>query len=163
MSTEAFIMECKEKGISLFLENGDLRIGGKRNVVSAALPIIRENKAAIIRYMQYEAFRQQLEPFRLDDTPDTPETERINNMAWEFMQEDGMPYAEAIRQAAEIAAKCYAAPCEAAYESVMELWKRITGAITNNAHVSAITSQLNKPVYPKLPTNPPGERDRPKA
>lgn len=150
MSTEAFIMECKEKGISLFLENGDLRIGGKRNVVSAALPIIRENKAAIIRYMQYEAFRQQLEPFRLDDTPDTPETERINNMAWEFMQAEGMSYAEAIRQAAEIAAKCQVAAGEAAYENVRELWKRITGAITDSPHVSDIVSQLNRPFSPKL-------------
>lgn len=163
MSAEAFIMECRKRGISLFLENGNLRIGGNRDVVSATLPIIRENKADVIRYLQYEALRQQLEPFQLDVIPDTPEMERINNMAWEFMQADGMPYAEAILQAAEIAAKCQVAAGEAAYENVRELWKRITGAITDSPHVSDIVSQLNKPAYPKLPIPKSGDWMRPKA
>lgn len=154
MSAEALIMECRERGISLFLENGDLRIGGNRDIVSAVVPIIRGNKADVIRYLQYEALRQQLEPFQLDVIPDTPETERINNMAWEFMQADGMPYAEAIRQAAEIAAKCQVAAGEAAYETVRELWRRITGAITDSPHVSDIVSQLNRPFTQKMGGTP---------
>ncbi len=67
----------------------------------------------------------QLEFFRFDEFSDTLETERINNMAWEFMQADGMNYADAIRVASEIAAHCRVAACEAAYENVRALWERL--------------------------------------
>lgn len=149
MIAEAFIMECRERGISLFLENGTLLAGGNRDAVAAALPLIRANKAAIIQHLQSEAIRQQLAPFRFRETIDTPETERINNMAWEFMQADGMTYAEAIRVAAAIVVDGNMADYEAAYEDVRALWRRITGEITNTPHASAITSQLNRPFAPK--------------
>ena len=53
---------------------------------------------------------------------------RMNNMAWEFMKADGMTFADAIRAATEIVAACEVAACEAAYEDVQALWKRIMRA-----------------------------------
>ncbi len=53
--------------------------------------------------------------------------DRVNNMAWEFMKADGMTFAEAIHEAAKRVVDCDTMPCEAAYEDVRELWRRITG------------------------------------
>lgn len=50
---------------------------------------------------------------------------RVNNMAWAFMQEDGMTFSDAVHAAAQIVATCEAAACEAAYEDVQALWQRI--------------------------------------
>jgi hypothetical protein len=50
---------------------------------------------------------------------------RINNMAWEFMQVDGMSFYDAIRIAAEIVSACEVAACESAYEDVQALWRKL--------------------------------------
>ncbi len=54
------------------------------------------------------------------------ELNRANDLAWHFMQEDGLPFEVAIRIAADIVINCDPAPCEAAYESAMALWKRVS-------------------------------------
>ncbi len=75
-----------------------------------------------------------LEQFRFDLIPDAittgysiQELERVNNMAWEFMKVDGLPFNEAIRIAAKIVASCDVSACEAAYEDVQTLWNRLSG------------------------------------
>ena len=56
------------------------------------------------------------------------ELHRVNNMAWEFMQADGMAFEAAIQLAGEIVAHGQTAACEAAYADVMALFERIKGA-----------------------------------
>ncbi len=56
------------------------------------------------------------------------ELNRANDLAWHFMQQDGLPFVVAIRIAADIVVHCDPAPCEAAYESAMDLWKRVTSS-----------------------------------
>lgn len=53
---------------------------------------------------------------------------RVNNMAWEFMQHDGMTFSEAIREAAKRVTDYSIMECEAAYEDVQALWRRMKGA-----------------------------------
>ena len=53
------------------------------------------------------------------------ELHRVNNMAWEFMQVDGMAFDEAIKLAAEIVVHGQVSACEAAYEDVRALWRRL--------------------------------------
>lgn len=55
---------------------------------------------------------------------------RVNNMAWDFIQHQGMDFAEAIRAAAAIVATCQVAECEAAYEDVRKLWHRVVSSGT---------------------------------
>lgn len=53
---------------------------------------------------------------------------RLNNMAWEFMQVDRMTFNEAIKLAAEIVVHGQVTACEAAYEDVQALWRKVTYA-----------------------------------
>ena len=55
------------------------------------------------------------------------EIDRVNNMAWQFMKSDGLPFNEAIRLAAEIVVSCEVSACEAAYEDVQTLWIFLSG------------------------------------
>ena len=55
------------------------------------------------------------------------EIDRVNNMAWQFMKSDGLPFNEAIRLAAEIVVSCEVSACEAAYEDVQALWIFLSG------------------------------------
>lgn len=56
------------------------------------------------------------------------ELHRVNNMAWEFMQADGMVFEDAIRLAAEIVVSGQVAACEAAYADVMAAFLKATYA-----------------------------------
>ncbi|MCM1128424.1 MAG: hypothetical protein NC211_00735 [Alistipes senegalensis] len=144
MNAAEILSKASQSGVLVFLDGGRVSFRGDEKAVNAILPELRERKEAIRQFLENERL-YQLEPFRLDAAPDTPATEHINNMAWEFMQADGMSYQEAIRVAAEICGKCDVANCEAAYESVRALWRRITGKITDTPHVSDIVAQWNKP------------------
>ena len=53
------------------------------------------------------------------------EIHRVNDMAYEFMQTDSMPFGDAINLAAEIVVNLKTVPCEAAYKKTMELFKRL--------------------------------------
>ncbi len=56
------------------------------------------------------------------------ELNRANDLAWHFMQEDGLPFELAIRIAADIVINCDPAPCEAAYESAIALWRKVSAS-----------------------------------
>ena len=53
------------------------------------------------------------------------ELNRVNNMAWEFMQVDRMTFDKAIKLAAEIVVHGQVTACEAAYEDVQALWRKV--------------------------------------
>jgi hypothetical protein len=53
------------------------------------------------------------------------ELQRVNNMAWAFMQADGMGFEEAITRAAVIVAASQIAASEAAYVDVLALFMRM--------------------------------------
>jgi hypothetical protein len=53
------------------------------------------------------------------------ELHRVNNMAWEFIQVEGMAFDEAIKLAGEVVANGNIAACEAAYTDVMALFKKV--------------------------------------
>lgn len=61
----------------------------------------------------------------ITDEKSTIELDRLNNMAWEFMQNDGMAFSEAITLAASIVINCQRAQCEAAYIEVKMLYKEL--------------------------------------
>ena len=72
---------------------------------------------------------EALHQFRFDlieGTADSvQEIDRVNNMAWEFMKVDDLPFTEAIRLAAEIVVSCEVKSGEAAYEDVQAVWRRL--------------------------------------
>lgn len=79
---------------------------------------------------------KMLSLFCLDDCAIDPEPgliDRLNRMAFEFMQHDGISFEAAIKTAADIVVKCGAAVCEASYLDVQALWKRISAAGTPQA------------------------------
>lgn len=53
------------------------------------------------------------------------ELDRVNNLAWEFMQADGMPFGQAIAVAASIVVACEPAPDESEYTDVRSLWREL--------------------------------------
>jgi hypothetical protein len=70
-----------------------------------------------------------LAQFQIDDCLNDPELQlidRINDMAWAFMEADGMGFDAAIALAAEITVHGTVAHCESSYVSVRELWQRMT-------------------------------------
>jgi hypothetical protein len=111
-----------------------------REVATAipAIPAIREAKALETTSENSQIARialaklDLLKQFRFDDVQadiadgyPAEELSRINNMAWEFIEADGMPFDQAIKAAAEIVTTCAAADCEKAYTDVMQLWERL--------------------------------------
>lgn len=52
------------------------------------------------------------------------ELHRANNLCWEIMQSDGLPFAQAMEMAAEIVVACPPASCEASYRDVWMLWQQ---------------------------------------
>ncbi len=78
----------------------------------------------VCRY-KTRSIRPLLKKFHFDVEIKHPELNRVNNMAWEFMQVDGMRFQEAMTLAAQIVAHCDVAACEASYVNVKMLWERI--------------------------------------
>lgn len=71
-------------------------------------------------------FRFDLVQQEIEDGLPADELHRVNNMAWEFMQADGMNFNEAIKKAGQIVANCQITACETAYLDVMALFKRMS-------------------------------------
>lgn len=69
-------------------------------------------------------FRFDLVEADIDAGHPAAELDRVTNMAWEFMQVDGLDFNTAIRVAAETCIACPPAPCEAAYSNVRSLWRQ---------------------------------------
>jgi hypothetical protein len=88
----------------------------KHNVQEIAAPNLEA-----LKQFRFDLVRQEIE-----DGHPADELHRVNNMAWEFMQVDGMAFDEAIKLAGEIVAHAQIAACEAAYIDVMALFKKVS-------------------------------------
>ena len=88
----------------------------------------KSESASVATYAQ-DSIAVALRQFRFDlieGTADSfQEIDRVNNLAWEFMKVDALPFIEAIRLAAEIVVSCEVRSGEAAYEDVQALWRRL--------------------------------------
>lgn len=121
MTAQNLLAECDRLGVIVTLRRDKLKLKGSSEAVQAAANRLRPHKQEVIRYLLNQF---QFELVEQDENP--AELHRVNNMAWEFMQADGMAFADAINKAAMIVATCDAAACESAYIDVQELWQRIT-------------------------------------
>ena len=103
----------------------------------SSVSFVSSQPGAFLRYQSADAANdlkkfgpEELRQFRFDLIEGTEdamqEIDRVNNMAWEFIKADGMPFAEAIKLAAEIVVSCEVSACETAYEDVQALWRRLT-------------------------------------
>lgn len=121
MIAQNLLAECSRSGVIVSLSGDKLRLKGPQEAIQTAAERIRPHKEDVIRYLlsqfQFELVEQDANP---------EELHRVNNMAWEFMQADGMTFQDAINKAAMIVATCDVAACESAYINVLELWRRIT-------------------------------------
>jgi len=73
-------------------------------------------------------FRFDLVQQEIEDGHPADELHRVCNMAWEFMQADGMSFTDAMKLASEITISTQVAACEAAYVDVMALFNRLRGS-----------------------------------
>jgi len=76
-------------------------------------------------------FRFDLVQIEIEDGYPADELHRVNNMAWELMQTNGMSFDEAIKKAGKIVANCQITACETAYLDVMALFKRMKSKINS--------------------------------
>ncbi|MBS0308493.1 MAG: hypothetical protein JSS58_05940 [Proteobacteria bacterium] len=142
MTPAAIIQQAQAGGVRLALSpSGTIKATGDGAAVNRWLEVIREHKTEIIGVLKVAAIpddqTQALEKLalfrfdliRADIEAGYPASDlhRVNNMAWEFMQTDGMAFEDAIRMAADIVATTQAAACEAAYVDVMALFDRLNG------------------------------------
>lgn len=128
MTPQKLLAQCQQSGVTVCLNGEKLKLKGESESVNAAAEILRPHKAAIIRHLSETTLRQ-LEQFDFEAVESDPEDReavtRVNNMAWEFMEADGMAFADAIKLAAEIVVNGHVAQCEAAYTDVLALWRRL--------------------------------------
>ncbi len=80
--------------------------------------------AAKIRQFRFDLIEQEI----ADEYP-AAELHRLNNLCWDFMEVDGLPFDQAMRLAAEIVVACEVAKCGRSHSDVQVLWKRIKGAV----------------------------------
>ena len=133
MSAHNVMIECEFLGVAVRLDGGKLKLSGSSQSVNVAADLVRPHKAELIAYLS------GLDQFKFDDCKagianghPADEIHRVNNMAWEFMHQDGLSFQEAITKAAEIVAHCDAVECEKSYEDVLKLWERITANVHSN-------------------------------
>ncbi|MGZ9710444.1 hypothetical protein ACXX82_06480 [Glaciimonas sp. GNP009] len=81
----------------------------------------RESTLSALKQFQFDQFLIDIENGHPAD-----DGCRVNNMAWHFMQTEGMRFDEAIHKAAVIVVSSQVTACEAAYIDVMDLFKRLT-------------------------------------
>ncbi len=131
MTAAKLLQDARTEGVLLTLTSaGTLKVTGDEIAIRQWTPKIRFHRLALL-----DSLRSNLELFRFDLTDDDIESEiqagypatdiiRVNNMAWEFIKVDGLPFDEAIRTSAEIVVSCPYAPCEASYEDAWMLWRQ---------------------------------------
>ncbi len=83
-----------------------------------------EGKAELLSRL--EQFQFDLVEADIASGAPTAELDRVNNLCWEFMDADGMPFDQALAVAASIVVTCEPAPCEAGYTDVRQLWRELT-------------------------------------
>jgi hypothetical protein len=129
MTPQAMIQECSLSGVTVFMGDGKLKLKGEPEAVRVAADRLKPHKTAILKYLAdpqaLSQFRFDLVLYEIDAGHPAGDLHRVNNMAWEFMQADGMTFDGAIKAAAEIVASTQAAACEAAYTDVMALFARV--------------------------------------
>jgi hypothetical protein len=126
MNPHDLIAKCEAFGVSVKLENGHILLVGQAAAVKNAAVFARPHKENLVAYLS------GLDQFNFGDLStdiftghDLYPIHRTNNMAWEFMQADGMSFSDAIKLAREIVSSRQVAMCEAAYIDVFELIQRI--------------------------------------
>ena len=93
--------------------------------VAVAKPQNLKSEYVLQSLAQFEFDLMQAE---IDAGYPVEELNRVNNMAWEFMQVDRMTFNMAIKLAAEIVVHGQVTACESAYEDVQALWRKVTYA-----------------------------------
>jgi hypothetical protein len=119
-------------------KNGLLQFGSSGTQYSREFPACGTNgtsgtnKKQEVRELTEKSVKTALEPFQFDKVQadmdagyPSEDLYRVNNMTWEFMQSNNMPFDEAIKRAAAIVADEQMVACEAAYIDVMRLFKRL--------------------------------------
>lgn len=137
MKTSDLLLECESQGIQLIFQGDSLKATGKPEALKRLVPMLKSHKqeiqAELIRKHEQAAksFIERLSLFCFDLSEqeieagaDLAELDRINNMAWEFMEADGLEFSESIKIAQEIVKACRVATCEAAYTKVRSLVER---------------------------------------
>lgn len=92
----------------------------------ARIAVANPNAAEVGILEKLRLFRFDLVARDIADGYPTVSLERVNNMAWEFMQVDGMAFSAALDLAVQIVTECNVAASEAAYEDVQALWLSLT-------------------------------------
>lgn len=92
----------------------------------ARLALANPNAAEAGVLDKLRLFRFDLVVRDIEDGYPAVSLDRLNNMAWEFMQVDGMEFSAALHLAAQIVTECDVVASEMAYEDVRALWRRLT-------------------------------------
>lgn len=100
--------------------------GSSKIAKIASIAIAKPDVAKDCILEKLRLFRFDLVARDIEDGYPAVSPERVNNMAWEFMQVDGMAFSAALHLAAQIVTECNVAASESAYEDVRALWRRLT-------------------------------------
>ncbi len=131
MTPADVIRVARSSGILISLtSSGTIKATGDESSIRHWLDLIRLHRQAIIGALRHELDRFRFDLFDKETTAGhlARERQRVNNMAWEFMQADGMSFNEAMQAAAAIAAICPPAPCEASYTNALTLWAELAAS-----------------------------------
>ncbi len=132
MSDLSILKKAKLEGVEISLNpDGTIRATGSADILLSIRDSLQRNKTAIVEHLK---LRAALEQFQFDlveaeIAAGAPAAEiyRTNNLAWRFMEQEGMPFGQAIAVAASIVVACEPAPGESEYTDVRSLWHELTG------------------------------------
>ncbi len=145
MTPAAIIREAYSEGVRLTLSPaGTIKVAGEGMAVNRWIAVIRQRKAEIIDELKAASGEKTndllkptveiLEQFQFDLVEQeiaagapVAELDRTNNLAWRFMEQEGMPFGQAIAVAASIVVACEPALGESEYTDVRSLWHELTG------------------------------------
>lgn len=129
MNAPELLSKCEANGLHVFISGGGLKASGNQDAIEQFVPMLKTRKAEIEQYLTEQSlyqFRFDLISAEIESEYSENDLDRVNNMAWEFMQMDCMSFSVAIDLAAEIVVKGRVAECEAAYVNVRDLFERLT-------------------------------------
>jgi len=136
MNAPELLNKCEASGLHVFISGGGLKASGNQDAIEQFVPLLKTRKAEIEQYLAEQSlyqFRFDLISAEIESEHHESDLNRVNNMAWEFMQVDGMSFTVAINLAAEIVVKGRVAACEAAYVNVRDLFMRLSNShLTGN-------------------------------
>lgn len=131
MSDLSILVKAKIEGVALSLnQDGTIRAAGPAAALASLKPSLHRNKSALVEHLKLcaalEQFRFDLVEADIASGAPAAELDRVNNLCWEFMDADGMPFDQALAVAVSIVVTCEPAPCEAGYTDVRQLWRELT-------------------------------------